>query len=76
MLGNVSEWCFDVYLPQPNSDEPFLVPGYKVFGRYATRGNNYSSISRMIRSANRRSYLVTQFSFSRGFRIARTVKTE
>lgn len=74
MLGNVSEWCFDIYLTHPESNGSFKVPGYLPLGQYAARGNDYVSNARMVRTANRRFALGKETSYARGFRIARTVK--
>jgi formylglycine-generating enzyme required for sulfatase activity len=76
MLGNVSELCFDIYLVHTESNDSFQAPGFKPFGRYAARGNNIGSLARMTRSANRRFVDTKETSYVRGFRIARTVKTE
>jgi formylglycine-generating enzyme required for sulfatase activity len=76
MLGNVSEWCFDIYLTHSESNGSFKVPGYVPLGQYAARGNDYVSNARMTRTANRRFALAKETSYARGFRIARTVKAE
>ncbi len=73
MLGNVAEWCLDAYVPNPGQGSKA-----PAFGRvtYANRGNDYASSARMLRSANRRYAPPTELLYSRGFRIARTIRLQ
>jgi formylglycine-generating enzyme required for sulfatase activity len=75
MLGNVSEWCNNIHVAQPGSQSEQVqkTSGFLPLGRYAMRGNDYLSNARMLRTANRRSTLVSEASYARGFRIAHTV---
>src|SRR5262249_35409215 len=74
-LGNVSEWCYDLYAEQPRSHRPDAVKGSSLLrlNRYVVRGNDFASSARMLRAANRRFALCSDPHYSRGFRIARTI---
>ena len=75
MLGNVSEWCLDVY-SRKMSAETDAALNHRLVDRSATvveRGGGYSSSLRTIRSANRKPSLPQTSSYSIGFRIARTL---
>jgi formylglycine-generating enzyme required for sulfatase activity len=75
MLGNVSEWCLDVYardLPA-KSDDAISRRAIDRLVYLAQRGGGFSSGVRTIRSANRRYSLSQATSFSVGFRIVRTL---
>jgi eukaryotic-like serine/threonine-protein kinase len=72
MMGNVSEWCLDVYAvpPQLRAGASGMTP----FKNCAVRGNDFFASARMIRTANRRFEVARNPHFSRGFRIAHTVR--
>ena len=73
ILGNISEWCFDVFEVDPRSPvEPTRQPGS--FLRYATRGNTYGSSARMVRTANRRSSRYDDAGYGNGIRVAHTIR--
>ena len=76
MLGNVAEWCYDPYFLEPNPTVISKAPGIPLLSRYAGRGNQYTSIARMLRAANRNSSRYDQFSYTRGFRTAHTVRAQ
>jgi eukaryotic-like serine/threonine-protein kinase len=76
MLGNVAEWCYNIFAVRPES-QPVLfdsAPGFRAVARYPVRGNDYSSNARTLRSANRRSVYPADHAYSRGFRVAHTVR--
>jgi formylglycine-generating enzyme required for sulfatase activity len=73
MLGNVTEWCYDPYDKIPNPEVILHAPGSPPLRRYAGRGNVYTAIPRMLRSANRQEALYSLSFFNRGFRIAHTI---
>jgi formylglycine-generating enzyme required for sulfatase activity len=76
ILGNVSEWCYDVYYathPDMLPERSVSAPGFRALAQYPVRGNDYVSSARMVRSANRRPASPTESMYSRGFRIAHTV---
>jgi eukaryotic-like serine/threonine-protein kinase len=76
MLGNVSEWCFNVYARDFAAETDEALNG-RVIDRstMAERGGGFSTSVRTTRSANRRYDLPTTNSYSIGFRIARTLET-
>jgi formylglycine-generating enzyme required for sulfatase activity len=76
VLGNVSEWCYDSYLASPDPNMILRAPATSPFARYAGRGNEYTANSRMVRAANRHASRRDQSSYSRGFRIAHTIRQE
>jgi len=71
MLGNVSEWCLDIYAKQP--DALPQKPRYSSIGNYVVRGGDFTSNERMMRTANRR-FDPPAGAYSRGFRIAHTIR--
>jgi serine/threonine protein kinase/formylglycine-generating enzyme required for sulfatase activity len=75
MLGNVSEWCFNVYVRDFAAEADGAL-NRRVIDRQSMveRGGGYSTSVRTIRSANRRYNLPSNSSFSIGFRIARTLE--
>jgi formylglycine-generating enzyme required for sulfatase activity len=79
MLGNVSEWCEDVFAKDP-STRTSLVPDLQLpfaLARFPLRGNDYGSSGRMLRSANRKFALPNDApSYARGFRIAHTIRLQ
>lgn len=75
MLGNVSEWCLNVY-SRKLSAETETSPNHRRVDRSVSvveRGGGYSTSVRTLRSANRKPSLPQASSFSLGFRIARTL---
>lgn len=72
MLGNVSEWCLDAYTVRPQLHAG--ASGVSAFKNCAVRGNDHSSIARMVRTANRRFEMAKNPNFSRGFRLAHTIR--
>jgi formylglycine-generating enzyme required for sulfatase activity len=76
MLGNVSEWCYDVYLPVSNSVlQRVFMSGALKRVRLSVRGGDYHSNARMLRAANRRFALAAESAYGRGFRIACSLKS-
>jgi formylglycine-generating enzyme required for sulfatase activity len=77
MLGNVSEWCFNVYVRDFAAETDDAL-NRRVIDRQSMveRGGGYSTSVRTIRSANRRYNLPSNSSFSIGFRIARTLEAK
>ncbi len=75
-LGNVAEWCYNVFQDNPaeRSERHISPPGYGPAYRFAVRGNEYFASPRILRVANRREGRSEEFIHSRGFRIAQTVK--
>jgi serine/threonine protein kinase/formylglycine-generating enzyme required for sulfatase activity len=78
VLGNVSEWCLDVYVRDlpTDPDEALTRRTVDRSVQMAERGGGYSSSVRTIRSANRRFSLPQTISYSVGFRIARTLELD
>lgn len=75
MLGNVSEWCQDVYSVQPNSITRVPTsPAVLSVARLSVRGHDYGAAASKIRTANRRDAATRERAYSRGFRIAQTVR--
>lgn len=76
MLGNVSEWCFNVYIADPDQQQSAIAdpPRISQLSTFAVRGNEYVATARMIRAANRNSASHSQPAYGRGFRIAHTVR--
>src|SRR5262249_39513441 len=76
VLGNVSEWCYDFYTAARESQPVPTIrpPGVSLIGRYVVRGNDITSSSQMLRSANRRYNRPAETTYSRGFRIAHTIR--
>jgi formylglycine-generating enzyme required for sulfatase activity len=77
MLGNVSEWCLDVF-KEGSDGRATLHPvtsGVSPFTQCVVRGNDYASTARMARAANRRFDVARLLPYSRGFRIAHTVRS-
>ena len=75
MLGNVSEWCLDIYARRLSA-ETETSPNRRGVDRSVSvveRGGGYSTSVRTIRSANRKPSIPQASSFSLGFRIARTL---
>lgn len=72
VLGNVWEWCSDVW-----SDSPALGPSDGTAsdagnsGRRVLRGGSWSNLPRYLRAANREVYPTNYRSHDRGFRVAR-----
>jgi serine/threonine protein kinase/formylglycine-generating enzyme required for sulfatase activity len=75
MLGNVSEWCLDVYVRDLASRTDEAVNGRTISRsvQLVERGMGFADSVRTVRSANRRPALPLWFSYSTGFRIARTL---
>jgi formylglycine-generating enzyme required for sulfatase activity len=75
MLGNVSEWCHDIYARNLAAETDQALNRNTIGGqvRMVERGGGYSNNARTVRSANRKMNLPQQSSFSIGFRIARTL---
>jgi formylglycine-generating enzyme required for sulfatase activity len=78
MLGNVSEWCLDIYARDLASETDQALNRSAIWGqmRVVERGGGYNSNARTVRSANRKMNLPQQSSFSIGFRIARTLPSK
>ena len=76
MLGNVSEWCLDIYTKYRSAaaDEPLDGRVIDVSHYMAERGEGYSDPVRTIRSANRRPTYPQMNVYPLGFRIARTLE--
>jgi formylglycine-generating enzyme required for sulfatase activity len=76
MLGNVGEWCYNSFAPRPAAGKDPLsqARGYSQIHQYPIRGNEYSASARMVRAANRRGARPDDPNYSRGFRIAHTVR--
>jgi formylglycine-generating enzyme required for sulfatase activity/tRNA A-37 threonylcarbamoyl transferase component Bud32 len=76
MLGNVAEWCYDKFEKHPELRPERIAQarGFGALANYAIRGNEYSSDARIIRSANRRFAPSNDPNYSRGFRIAHTLR--
>ncbi len=76
MLGNVAEWCSSRFDDSPGQhpEQVLKASGFSALGRYSIRGNDYGSNARMMRTANRRYAFPTDGTYSRGFRIAHTVR--
>jgi eukaryotic-like serine/threonine-protein kinase len=72
MMGNVCEWCLDVYSVHPQLRAG--ATGVTALKDCAVRGNDYSSSARMVRTANRRFEVTKSSGFSRGFRVAHTIR--
>ena len=72
MLGNVSEWCFDLEASDPQT---IKAPGFAI-SRYFVRGSDYACNAHTVRSANRRDARWDEFLYSRGFRIAHTIHSK
>jgi formylglycine-generating enzyme required for sulfatase activity len=75
MLGNVSEWCLNIY-SRKISAETDTVLNQRMVDRSVSvveRGGGYSTSVRTLRSANRKPSFPQAISFSIGFRIARTL---
>jgi eukaryotic-like serine/threonine-protein kinase len=76
MLGNVSEWCLDVYV-KDRATETDVALNRRTIDRYvqlAERGGDFNTSAQKIRSANRRYSIPQKTSYSVGFRIARTLE--
>jgi sulfatase modifying factor 1 len=72
MIGNVSEWCQDIYKPYPgnNSDNDKFNKGLRV-----VRGGNWESPNPVfIRIPNRHGVNPKSFSYNRGFRCVKPVR--
>ena len=73
-LGNVNEWCFNIYTEVPKTKPLELAPNFRTIARYAVRGNDHGAVDRTLRSANRRDARADELSYFRGFRIAHTIR--
>jgi serine/threonine protein kinase/formylglycine-generating enzyme required for sulfatase activity len=75
MLGNVSEWCIDIYKRDRPADSADAFTGRAINQSVvvAHRGSGFGSSVRKVRSANRTPSSPVQTFFSVGFRIARTL---
>jgi eukaryotic-like serine/threonine-protein kinase len=76
MLGNVAEWCLDVYVKDLAAHTDEAVNGRTISRsvQLVERGMGFADSVRTVRSANRRPALPLWFSYSTGFRIARTLE--
>jgi formylglycine-generating enzyme required for sulfatase activity len=76
LLGNVGEWCYNAFVDHPEShkDPWSLARGFSRTHAYPIRGNEYSASGRMVRVANRKGVRPDDPNYSRGFRIAHTVR--
>lgn len=75
MLGNVSEWCQDLYSAQPTSTTRVPTsPAVLGVARLSVRGHDYGATASKIRTANRRDAASRERAYSRGFRIAQTIR--
>jgi formylglycine-generating enzyme required for sulfatase activity len=69
MLGNVWEWCHDVYHPRHSTD----APSGGVDDRRVIRGGSWSGHARRARAASREAEEPTAWRRHIGFRVARTL---
>jgi formylglycine-generating enzyme required for sulfatase activity len=72
MLGNVWEWCANVWTPSPSNQYPSSLNQSKTDERYVIRGACYKSSKREIRVSTRDSLRGTGDLLSVGFRPCRT----
>jgi serine/threonine protein kinase/formylglycine-generating enzyme required for sulfatase activity len=75
MLGNVSEWCIDIYNKGRPADSADALTGHPIdrLVQLSQRGEGFNNSARALRSANRQFNIPQAISYSTGFRIARTL---